>query len=83
MMKCFPPLHDGLCAPVAVESAELAAALHRGGHAVGEVLPAVGDDVPGHAVLGSESARAGAESAEGGQVRTQPQVQGYGAAVYP
>ena len=82
-MKSFPPLHDRLCAPVAVESTELAAALHRGGHAVGEVLPAVGDEVPADAVLGGEGAGTGAEAGQGGQVGAQAQVQRQRGAVYP
>ena len=45
------------------------------GHTVGEVLPAVGDHVPGDAVLGGEGTGAGTQPGEGGQVRAQPQVQ--------
>ena len=50
--------------------------LDSGRHAVGEVLPAVSDHVPGHAVLGREGAGAGAQAGERGQVRAQPQIQG-------
>ena len=71
----LPPFHDRFCAPVAVEPPELALALHRCRNAVGEVLPAIGDYVPGDAVLGREGARTGAQPGEGGEVRAQPQVQ--------
>ena len=57
--------------------------LHRLGDAVGEVLPAVCDHVPGDAVLGGEGAGAGAEPGEGGQVRAEAQVQRDAGAVYP
>ena len=50
-------------------------------HAVGEVLPAVRDHVPGDAVLGSEGAGTGADPGERGEVGAEPQVQGNTGAV--
>ena len=50
-------------------------------HAVREVLPAVGDHVPGDAVLGSEGAGTGADPGERGEVGAEPQVQGNTGAV--
>ena len=42
------PFHDSFRSPVTVETSELALVLLNGGsHAVGEVLPAVRDHVPG------------------------------------
>ena len=42
------PFHDSFRSPVTVETSELALVLlNGGGHAVGEVLPAVRDHVPG------------------------------------
>ena len=42
------PFHDCFRSPVTVETSELALVLlDGGGHAVGEVLPAVRDHVPG------------------------------------
>ena len=42
------PFHDSFRSPVTVETSELALVLlDGGGHAVGEVLPAVRDHVPG------------------------------------
>ena len=58
------PLHDCLRPPVAVQSPELSPMFPDSlGHAVGEVLPAVSDHVPGHAVLGGEGTGAGAQPA--------------------
>ena len=77
------PLHDCLSPPVAVQSPELAPVFPDSlGHAVGEVLPAVRDHVPGDAVLCGKGAGAGAEPGEGGQVGAEPQVQRYAGAVY-
>ena len=76
------PLHDCLSPPVAVQSPELAPVFPDSlGHAVGEVLPAVRDHVPGDAVLGGEGTGAGAQPGEGGQVGAEPQVQGDAGAV--
>ena len=44
-------------------------------HAVGEVLPAVRDHVPGDAVLGSEGAGTGTDPGERGEVGAEPEVQ--------
>ena len=55
--------------------------LHRLGHAVGEVLPAVCDHVPGDAVLGCEGTGAGAQPGQTGQVGAQSQIQGDAGAV--
>ena len=77
------PLHDCLSSSVAVQTTELALLFLDGlGHAVGEVLPAVCDHVPGDAVLCGKGAGAGAEPGEGGQVGAEPQVQRYAGAVY-
>ena len=50
-------------------------------HAVGEVLPAVRDHVPGDAVLGREGTGTRADPGETGQVGAEPQVQGDAGAV--
>ena len=76
------PLHDRLSSPVTVQPSELALVLLDSlGHTVGEVLPAVGNHVPGDAVLGGEGTGAGTQPGEGGQVGAQPQVQRDGGAV--
>ena len=70
------PLHHCLSSSVAVQAPELPLVLLDSlGDTVGEVLPAVGDHVPGDAVLGGEGTGAGTQPREGGQVGAQPQVQ--------
>ena len=76
------PFHDCFRSPVTVETSELALVLlDGGGHAVGEVLPAVRDHVPGDAVLGREGTGTRADPGETGQVGAEPQVQGDAGAV--
>ena len=76
------PFHDSFRSPVTVETSELALVLlDGGGHAVGEVLPAVCDHVPGDTVLGCEGTGAGAQPGQTGQVGAQSQIQGGAGAV--
>ena len=76
------PFHDSFRSPVTVETSELALVLlDGGGHAVGEVLPAVRDHVPGDTVLSSEGAGTGADPGERGEMGAEPQVQGNTGAV--
>ena len=77
------PFHYRFCSSVTVQSSEFALPLNSCSNTVGEVLPAVRDNVPGHTVLGGESTRTRTQPAKGCQVWAQPQVQGDGAAIYP
>ena len=77
------PFHDWFCSSVTVQASKFALSLNSCSNTVGEVLPAVRDNVPGHAVLGGECTRTRAQPAKSCQVRAQPEVQGDGAAVYP
>merc|ERR1712013_326166 len=77
------PFHDRFCSSVTVQASKFALSLNSCSNTVGEVLPAVRDNVPGHTVLGGECTRTRAQPAKSCQVRAQPEVQGDGAAVYP